>query len=1199
MKQFLRLITLPLLIGTLLLTGTSCRGSSSDKKPNDTAEQTNSRTEGPATDAPTDGSETTTTTPPPRPDESAILSSAAEAWDLSDGGTGGTIKTANGGTDATHRWGVWLKNKTFGYALDFSTEGSHALVKDSKFTIGDNFTLSAWVKAPVRDGGDRVILSQGLPSSYHYDDILSFDRMESKTRWSSTGDLKVISEQAPEGEGYFQTSRSEAGTLLITKPVRPLMDISSYEDGGYLHLWMCIEGLENVKEGQIEFTSSGESDKNELQFNAVCVSENGVWTEVYLPFSNSSRGGGEVDMTAINYFRLYINTTGPVTLKIDDVYFCKRVAEPVTGGWQMLINKAGELDFTAAGMEGLASSGCKIDDGLWHHTLVSLANGTLSYAVDGQVVKTLSVSGTPTAAGRDLYIGSTADYTRHLDGSLAELRLFDEARLPGEVTVTILDPADNEAQRPVMDMKQGIVPDRRQYYGSDSRELEPGAVVGYEDIAAMKNMGFDHVKLLLTPNHLIAEDGSLKKEEMEYITWVVNNVIEQDFRAMICIHPESPFKETYLATLDKFELLCKWYGELAAYIGEHWASDEVSLQLMTEPFANSSEVTWSYMSDRMWGAVRNVLPDHTIITSSVMGNLESLKTMSPATDDNLIYSFTTYEPYTTGFATFVSSSTPMWKYIKNVPYPIKAGVDYTLVIESCIEEVPNEYKANARELLTNYVKGVSDNGHVYVNNYDSLYNAEWHMLRAKSLDDWRQKYGGNIHIMCVEFGCMYPEWPMAVYGAKVLGISHESRYQLIKDLRTSFEAYDIGWSYWSYNEAFTIFEPAYALALRGEFPNAATIAKVVDYRLLKDSLGVTPKVDYTAPAYLCDAVGAWKLNDATGKTAASELPLGQSGRYVGVSSEAYGDGQAAVFDGKGYMIAENTGLDLGAAFTISANIKTSISGKAQTILSQMEDMDEIYIIDSFDTVAGMWGTTAVTQGTLTEAAEGTGYAESSDSSLIVFCRAWKTPHDLAAYAQDGILLLSIYVKDAAKLSGTGMLELSSAGGTSSWKLPALTTGWNHVEINVADYASEQADLSAITSFRVYHYVSGDNTIGIDGMRITMKEGSTSRSDWAFGLDQDGKLVFNSAQLTYTAPETPALNDGKWHHILLRYDGKTLSFYVDGEKVASTPAEGALTGSSSAADLYIGAASESKGNWTGSIADVIICDAAKVPSDMSE
>jgi hypothetical protein len=247
----------------------------------------------------------------------------------------------------------------------------------------------------------------------------------------------------------------------------------------------------------------------------------------------------------------------------------------------------------------------------------------------------------------------------------------------------------------------------------------------------------------------------------------------------------------------------------------------------------------------MWGAVRNVLPDHTVITSSDRsGNLEHVKLMSPATDDNLIYSFTTYEPYAVGWSTAYSSqigNVSYWNYIGDVPYPIEPGVDYTAEIESALAAVPANLKAQARDALNDYVNGICDGGTSWwENHYASLYNWEWHMLRAKSLDDWSKKYGGNIHLMAVEFGCYYSLYSTVHFGAAGPGIPDSKRLLLIRDLRESFEAYDIGWSYWSYNEGFTVFKPSYHVSHIGSSPSPEQAVVLADYDLLTQALGLNP-----------------------------------------------------------------------------------------------------------------------------------------------------------------------------------------------------------------------------------------------------------------------------------------------------------------------------------------------------------------------
>ena len=500
------------------------------------------------------------------------------------------------------------------------------------------------------------------------------------------------------------------------------------------------------------------------------------------------------------------------------------------------------LTFSAPGLDGTGNSGVSLTDGRWHHVLVSCSGDCLTYYIDRQAVKALPVTGTLRGLSRNIFLGSDEQGGTGLDGSLAQVRLYNAPKFPGETTQTVLDTRDNTPS-PVLPLKKGIVIDRRQYIQPVPLPSE-GQTVLERDIVNCRNMGFDHVKLLLTPNHLIRQDGSLIRENMAYITHLVDAVERHRYRCILCIHPEDDFKPFYLGNLDNFEILLKWYGQLAAYIGEHWGPETLALQLMTEPAKNTPEVSWSWMSDRMWGAARNVLPYHTLITSSDdWGHIERIKDMSPATDPNLIYSFTTYEPYTIGwyYYSFRKDQMDGWGYVKDIPYPLEDGVDYTQAVENAIEWVPEAFRQDMREQLTAYVQGRYDGKRRdRPNLYPCLYGPQWHRARAKSLDEWRQKYGGNISIMCVEFGCMDAQtprehWHTAIPGA---GISSEARLRFTRDMRISFDEYDIGWCYWSYNEAHTIFKMPHRTP--GESPLTENLYTLLDMDMLEKGLNVSP-----------------------------------------------------------------------------------------------------------------------------------------------------------------------------------------------------------------------------------------------------------------------------------------------------------------------------------------------------------------------
>lgn len=503
-----------------------------------------------------------------------------EAWLLNDGKTDGDVIAPlnSDGTSGKMQWGVWLNNDTFGKVLDFSTEGSFARFQGTKVDLSGDFTISMWVKAPVRDVRNRTLLAYG---------------------------------------------RNDSMKLYL-----------------------------NYKEDHA------------------------------------------------------------LTLEMDGMI--------------------------------LESSGVGLTDGLWHHVVVTRQEKTFTYYIDGTSVKQTTAEGAfVQPRNTDVYIGADCDEENSFDGSIAEVKFANKVLTPSEISSTVLKESDNVQKATHLTLEHGVVIDRPQY----AETLIPQSYTEKQDIINCMNMGFDHVKLQLTPEWMIGDEGEFLEDNMDYFDSVVQMVLELDYKAIVCVSPcasgiDYNFKTRYLGDLEYFEYLCTWYEGLARHaLQQGWDADHIAIQLMTEPYDNSSSVSWSWMSDRMYGAVRNILPDTTIITSANRsGNLEYLKKMSPATDDNLVYSFTTYEPYAVGWSSAYSSqigNETFWNYIGDVPYPIEDGVDYTEQIEAAIANVPEKYLAEARSALEAYVRGQCDGGTAYWKNYyDSLYNRQWHFLRAESLDQW-------------------------------------------------------------------------------------------------------------------------------------------------------------------------------------------------------------------------------------------------------------------------------------------------------------------------------------------------------------------------------------------------------------------------------------------------------------------------------
>ena len=155
------------------------------------------------------------------------------------------------------------------------------------------------------------------PSSVVPQDGL-IDEVESIGEWQGTGAV-LHSEQAPEGNSWLAAEqRDAANAALLYRTFVPALDLTAYSNG-YLHMWIYVEDITQVLDGQIELTSSGTSDDQEKNWTMLQYVKKSGWNEVYLPFASANAAGGDLDLSACNFMRIYIVTEGNCKLGIDKI----------------------------------------------------------------------------------------------------------------------------------------------------------------------------------------------------------------------------------------------------------------------------------------------------------------------------------------------------------------------------------------------------------------------------------------------------------------------------------------------------------------------------------------------------------------------------------------------------------------------------------------------------------------------------------------------------------------------------------------------------------------------------------------------------------------------------------------------------------------------------------------------------------------
>lgn len=156
----------------------------------------------------------------------------------------------------------------------------------------------------------------------------SFDDCESLNGWSTgTGsNLSLDSTDKKEGSSSIQTVGSEL--VLLQKRFEPAINSQLSVDDGFLNLWLYISDvskLDSSMDTQIELSSAGYApndghDSNEFHWSVAPSELVNGWNELSLAL-NDAELAGTVDLSQIDWFRVYYFTTDSVTMKIDGLSF--------------------------------------------------------------------------------------------------------------------------------------------------------------------------------------------------------------------------------------------------------------------------------------------------------------------------------------------------------------------------------------------------------------------------------------------------------------------------------------------------------------------------------------------------------------------------------------------------------------------------------------------------------------------------------------------------------------------------------------------------------------------------------------------------------------------------------------------------------------------------------------------------------------
>lgn len=154
-----------------------------------------------------------------------------------------------------------------------------------------------------------------------------FDDCESLNGWTS-GLTLSLDKDAKQGEYSIKAEGDGSGVVIFQKTLLSPFDATTEIDRetGHLVFSLYISDVSKINwdaDGSIEISSSGQCDVEELawKFNRSLNLVSG-WNNLVLKLSDGIPSGGDIDLSAINFMRIYhTGMSGSLIFKIDNIRF--------------------------------------------------------------------------------------------------------------------------------------------------------------------------------------------------------------------------------------------------------------------------------------------------------------------------------------------------------------------------------------------------------------------------------------------------------------------------------------------------------------------------------------------------------------------------------------------------------------------------------------------------------------------------------------------------------------------------------------------------------------------------------------------------------------------------------------------------------------------------------------------------------------
>lgn len=287
------------------------------------------------------------------------------------------------------------------------------------------------------------------------------------------------------------------------------------------------------------------------------------------------------------------------------------------------------------------------------------------------------------------------------------------------------------------------------------------------DIALIKSAGFDHVRLSVNPQPMMdaARHPHGSEDYFGYLDAAMKMILDAGLAIELDMHAEPDFKSRLGKEDDFVERFADFWRTVAQHYSS-WDTDRISFEILNEPEMRDP-YRWYGVEAKLAAAIRQGAPANTIIAAGAKwDDDDDMIFLEPLRDPNVIYVFHFYEPhiFTHQGATWGAF---YWHWLKDLHYPSNA--DNAAQVAQTVPEAIHRI-----EVIR------------YGQDHWDASRVEAEINQAA---DWAKRNG--VLLICNEFGVFRKAEP-------------QDRLSWLKDVRTSLERHNIGWTMWDYSGSFGV-----------------------------------------------------------------------------------------------------------------------------------------------------------------------------------------------------------------------------------------------------------------------------------------------------------------------------------------------------------------------------------------------------------